>query len=621
MLLGPVFRADLLRTARRRRYYAIRLLYGLLLLAMIWLGHAAKFGGRSSATIAEAADFADSTFFLFAIVQVVTILLMVPALFGGAIADEKQRKTLHYLMASRLSSFEIVVDKVLGRSAHLATFLMLGVPVICLLGLFGGVSPASVAIAYVGTISTATMAVALTVLVSTVSRKVRQAVLVAYVLMLAWQFVPLILSHTGRVLFPGAYAWIEPINTLVGSSSPLWAYYHLALRQRWGGASIWSPLGRAYTIEVFLWMIGLQLGAAALMVLGAVWRLRPAFRRHEATQPRRKWFGDRAARRPARAPRWWDRPACGEDAMLWKERYFARTDVFTKLVVLPATVFLSVVLILGSGLDESLLKTLGDLRTQGLRGWGGGEVLVAHLRVVTAWYVAIWLLAVAGASASSLTVEREEDTWVSLTSTPLTAWEIVRGKVLGAVWAQRGFVAIPLGLWGFGLVTGALHPLGFVGAVAMLALASWLVAAVGVHASSRAPSTSKALAATFGALAVLFGYPAFLIRSFLGFYLWENYTSFVGFPPRLAVGPLATPGEVAGLWRTATGAGLLRVNWLGVLIFGGCLAALYLLVAALLTYRVVDRFDAWLDRPRLTTGEGGPGLAKPVAPGLVESAV
>ena len=38
MLLGPVFRAELLRTARRRRYYAIRLIYGLLLLAIIGLG-------------------------------------------------------------------------------------------------------------------------------------------------------------------------------------------------------------------------------------------------------------------------------------------------------------------------------------------------------------------------------------------------------------------------------------------------------------------------------------------------------------------------------------------------------------------------------------------------------
>ena len=51
----------------------------------------------------------------YASVQLATILLLIPALFGGVIADEKQRKTMHYLMASRLSSSEIVLDKLAAR--------------------------------------------------------------------------------------------------------------------------------------------------------------------------------------------------------------------------------------------------------------------------------------------------------------------------------------------------------------------------------------------------------------------------------------------------------------------------------------------------------------------------
>ena len=60
------------------------------------------------------------------------------------------------------------------------------------------------------------------------------------------------------------------------------------------------------------------------------------------------------------------------------------------------------------------------------------------------WYAAFWLLAVAGASASSVTIERERDTWVSLTATPLTGWEFVRGKLVGAMWNQRAVDAAPL---------------------------------------------------------------------------------------------------------------------------------------------------------------------------------
>ncbi len=37
MLLGPVFRGELIRTARRRHYYSLRVGYGLVLLLVIWL--------------------------------------------------------------------------------------------------------------------------------------------------------------------------------------------------------------------------------------------------------------------------------------------------------------------------------------------------------------------------------------------------------------------------------------------------------------------------------------------------------------------------------------------------------------------------------------------------------
>ena len=638
MLLGPVFRAELLRTARRKRYYVMRLLYGMLLLFIIWASYQGTIWGRETISIAEAAEFALETFVAFAIIQLITLLLLIPALFGGAIADEKQRKTLHYLMASRLSSFEIVVDKVLGRAPHLAVFLGLGLPVVCLLGLVGGVPPEYVVVAYVGTLSTATMAVALTVLISTMARKVRQAVLIAYILLLAWQFVPIIVFGLGKspYFFPQTFKWIEPVVTWVGTTTPLFVYVSTMIRI--------GPVGRltGWVAEQLAWMVGLQLGTAALFVWLSVWQLRPTFRRHEATQPRRKWFEwKKTKNRKVRPPRWYDRPECGGDAMAWKERYFARTDVFTKLVVLPATIFVSVLLVLAVGIDETLPRAFSDIWNRGLRGWGsGGEDLVDHLRVFSAWYVAIWLLAVAGASASSVAVEREEDTWVSLTSTPLTGWEILRGKVLGAVWAQRGFGMVPLGLWAIALLTGSVHPLGFLGAVVMLGLVSWMVAAVGIHASLRATTTSKALASTIGKLVVLYGYPfillwAILDRQYYRFY--EYYATFLGLPPRLVVAPLVSYRWFSQAWnelRTlgiessevvvfgVLGLALMAVApqvsyrcfsqawnelrtlgiWSEVIVFGVlglALMVFYASIVAVLTQRSVARFDRWLDRPAM----------------------
>ena len=62
MLLGPVFRAELVRTPRRGRYYSLRVIYGSVLILLLWAnyqdlnGVADSRGGQPS--IAEASNFA-----------------------------------------------------------------------------------------------------------------------------------------------------------------------------------------------------------------------------------------------------------------------------------------------------------------------------------------------------------------------------------------------------------------------------------------------------------------------------------------------------------------------------------------------------------------------------------
>ena len=171
MLMGPVFHAELLRTSRQRRYYVLRVLYALVLLLLIWTGYERLRWYQPVISTADLAAFASGTFIAFAILQLITILLLVPPVFGGAIADEKQRKTLHYIMASQLTGAEIILDKVLGRSSLLAVFVAIGLPVVSILGLFGGISAEDVVAAYLGTFSTVAFAVSLTVLVSTWARR------------------------------------------------------------------------------------------------------------------------------------------------------------------------------------------------------------------------------------------------------------------------------------------------------------------------------------------------------------------------------------------------------------------------------------------------------------------
>lgn len=69
------------------------------------------------------------------------VLGLTPALVADAIASERQNKTLHDLLVSRLRSDEIVWGKLAARLLSVAVFPALVLPVLSLVSLFGGVSP------------------------------------------------------------------------------------------------------------------------------------------------------------------------------------------------------------------------------------------------------------------------------------------------------------------------------------------------------------------------------------------------------------------------------------------------------------------------------------------------
>jgi ABC-type transport system involved in multi-copper enzyme maturation permease subunit len=599
MLLGPVFRAELLRTARKRHYYFLRVVYGIVLLMILWLNFeqllvmAQIRGGKP--LIADFAEFAMNTFAWFMGVQLATILVLVPTLFGGVIADEKQRKTMHYLMASRLSSGEIVLDKLAARLLHVGVFILLGMPVMCLLTLFGGVAWDYVVGAYAATFSITFFAAALAVLISTFARRVGQGVLIAYVLEIGWLIVPPVVDVVCRWLFPGLYLWIEPVSEWVRAATPvsLLIWTRPFYRRQFLGMTRGVP---PTFLDQFLWMMGLQCALGVILLLIAGWQLRPTFRRQEESRPWVTWFS-----RKVRRPRWLNRPECGTDAMLWKERHFARTDLFTKLVVLPATILLTVAVLLSGDLDEKVMRSFSSVWQQGYTSRSREPIdLNEWLHAVIPLYVSLWLLAAAGASASGITVERERDTWDSLISTPLTGWEIIRGKLVGAVWGLRGFGGLISLFWLLGLAAGAVHPLGLLLSLLVVGLLTWFVTALGTYASLTARTTSRALTITIATLLFLnVGYLGVLYPMIMVFSEPSEWRyPGVGVTPVLASGSLLSYRQAASIVGTAQDPGQLDgLDYRGVL-YGVMVLIGYAIAAAMLIRWSIRRFAALVDRPR-----------------------
>ena len=197
--LGPVMRYELITTARRRRYYFLRVIYCSFLLAQLWIFFTKwEAEHQSGGSRDEIQAFAEDAFIQFAGAQGIGLLLLIPALVAGIISDEYQRKTLHYLLASRLSSAEIVLGKMGARMVHVVAFIALGLPIVSLLMLYGGLNPVNIFYVYMGTATLVLFVSGFSVLISILARRPRDAILATYGLGAIWLLVPIwIQEHFG----------------------------------------------------------------------------------------------------------------------------------------------------------------------------------------------------------------------------------------------------------------------------------------------------------------------------------------------------------------------------------------------------------------------------------------
>ncbi|MDR3632338.1 MAG: ABC transporter permease [Isosphaeraceae bacterium] len=499
MLPGPVFNVELVTTARRARYFALRFFYGAILLAVVWQNdpvHYSWYYGTvpSQMTLEQAAELGEWLFRSFAVTQSIAVLLITPALVGAVIAEEKQRKTLHYLLASRLSSPEIVLGKLCARLLHVGVLLGVGLPVLSLLGLFGGVQPELVVLTFVATLTAVFFVASFAMLISVYARRSRDAIAMVYVVELAWLSLPVVVAEAlpaGGWPWVQIYEWLRPVNDLIGSSSPL---YVLTRPSTWARAS-WGPF------NAYAWMVGLQAGGAVLFLALAVARLRPVFRSQGDTS---RWAGRISALKHGR--RLLPRPACGDDAMLWKERYVSRTSLATKViggvvaVVLGGVVAYSAYQLAVPAFKEVYEYGYGSVTEHNARDW-----LNAFVRSVGGFAYLVWVLGVASAASSGIASEREGDTWTSLIVTPLEPTEIIRAKILGAVWGTRWIGFLLLAVATLGLAGGAVHPVGYAGIVVETVVFIWFAAALGTYVSLRSKNSGRAMTATMGILVLLNG--------------------------------------------------------------------------------------------------------------------
>src|SRR5690606_11956633 len=177
MLFGSIFAAEMITAARRRRYYFIRVVYATCLLLLQWTNYQATLGWYYRlTTIQQVSAFAATFFRSFAVVQILAVGVLVPAMFAGAIAQERERRTIEYLLTSRLSVSDIILAKVGVRLVQVAVLLLTGFGILSVARLLGGIENAALLSTFVSTAVVAFAGAGLSMAISTCSRRSRDAV-------------------------------------------------------------------------------------------------------------------------------------------------------------------------------------------------------------------------------------------------------------------------------------------------------------------------------------------------------------------------------------------------------------------------------------------------------------
>lgn len=477
---GPVLGFDMVRTARQARSFFFRALYAfalLVVLAYVYSAWVAARGGNLRVVLEGgivssklAADFAGAFFQSVVWLQFIAVFALTPIYVAGAVADEKERGTLEYLLASDLEDQEIVLSKLVARLANVLCVLLAALPVLALTELLGGVDPQLVIGSFVLTILMTITLGSLSLLVSVYARRMIDALFWTYF----WSGVLFFFSWWLALAIPALSRGLLGVGpSCLTLGNPL-VLVHL-IQDAYATSANQSALLVELLRDYAFWHIAYALCFATLAVRRLrVVALKPDAPPEGSHQPVRVEFPPRRRRKKL-----------GAHPLLWKEVFGEALLGSPRLTAF----IIYIQLVLGWVLIPVLCCGVADLGAQGA-GW---------FRNIALLFGGVMLLTVAAYAAGAVTRERERQTLETLLSLPLDSDAILRAKWLGSVLSVR-----PM-WWCFGiiLVVGAVstaQPL----ALPLVLLAWWahaaLFASLGLWFSLRTRSTMRATIWTVGAI-------------------------------------------------------------------------------------------------------------------------
>ncbi len=467
-MLGPLFRLELVTTARPPWVLALRAGYVSVLAWTLWASYERLSDQGDVVTLQAVSRFAGAFFSNFAWLQLLVVVGLGPALVASAIAGDRERGILDHLFTTTLRNGEIVGGKLGVRLLHLTFVVLAGLPVLAAAMIMGGIAPESLAAVVLATLSTLLTVSAIALLLSVWSARLRPAVASAYLVVLGLLLLPLGMQawRNASSWFQGFHdRWLAGAAALLRQANPFWSL---------AGHLYGDPTRQRDVLSGTLLLARNQLVIAAVCLALAVLTLR---RGHLATldhgRGHRAWAS-------------WRRSVWATLPLAWKEMFAERaTD---RLGPLGRFTFA-----LGA---LSLLAATVSAFVAGISK--GPSHYFEFSAGACNWLACFGLLWLASRGASLVAGERERNTWDTLLSLPVSRGEIVLGKLAGNLYAARWLLGALVVIWSLGAWFRPAQLLSTATAAALFLLVGWFVSAVGLLFSL---ATRNSLRAMLGAVA------------------------------------------------------------------------------------------------------------------------
>lgn len=485
-LFGPIFAYDLVASTRRGQHTGLRVLVAVLLLFTLYVVYTLNVSGfdpfgnpfaeHARINPKQMANFADYFAKGCLTVQFAAVILLTPTIVADAIARDKERRALDFLFVTDLTDREIIFGKLASRLVYLVGVLLTGVPILSLTLFFGGVSPEWLFLGYASVFGTLASLGALSLYCSVVSATALQATMRAYAAAFGYLLVcPCMLFPiaASEVAIPGMIVYVL-INFVFGAVLVAISIHDLRPRANLVPlvpvlefTTIDSPRPRKkrplppMVIPVAEIVPMASDHDAELPFVLPVQDSEPPVKLDSslATSADRGWgpavwrgLDSPVVWEPPELPRFSLPPVSDDHPLLWKEVHLH--SVAGGVAVRP---IVQTMIILAGAL------TLVFFAAIALNTYSGPTLREAANGHVRIGFVTLGSLACLGAimhAANSITREREKDTLDMLLVLPASRAEILEAKWFGGIVSLRLVLYALLLVYVFGLLTGALHPLG-----------------------------------------------------------------------------------------------------------------------------------------------------------------